>query len=452
MITSIQAIIYPMLSIGISKVFLPAYKRHMALEEDDKAARLADRMMTLLGLVTLVVIALLMLFSNVIVAIVAPGFDEQTKELCAELVTISAPMYLFIIFASTYSAMLQCHNRFLGSQIREVVSHIPPIIAAVFFYSRLGEVWGMRALALSLVAGAMLRILVELPFVNWKYRYKPDLSFRDDEFRVIVHRLPAALITAAIAQINHLVDKIMASGFEKGAVSALHYGSKLLHVFSGLLSTAVSTALYPQMVEMITHNKKKELSSIVAKIISIFCVLMIPVTLACVIFSKNLISVVYERGAFEEQSTALTAGAFAFYSLSLLFTAISSVVNNVFYGHGNTKTPMLISLYTITLNIALNYDLSYFMGVNGLALATSVTAIVGMIVNLVCVQSYITVPWKKLFMTLNKIMIASVFACFPAYFITLSVENKYLHLMLAAVIGIVLYLCALRVLKIRELK
>ncbi|MBO2517323.1 MAG: murein biosynthesis integral membrane protein MurJ [Clostridiales bacterium] len=452
MVTSIQNMIYPMLSIGISKVFLPAYKRHMTLGEDEQANRLANRMITMLLIITGCVAALLMIFSRQVVSVVASGFDEETASLCADLVTISAPMYLFIIVASTYSSMLHCHNRFFGSQIREVVSHIPPVVCAILLYKRLGAEMGVRAMAVSLIIGAMCRLLIELPFVNWNYRYKPDVSFRDDEFRHVLRKLPAAMVTAGITQINTLVDSMMASGLGKGAVSSLKYATRLTHVLSGLISAAVSTALYPQMVELITLNKRRELSKIVTKIINIFCILIIPVSIAGFLFRVPLISVAFERGKFDSASTEATAGIFCYYCIGLLFGAISSLLNNIFYGHGDTRTPMFISIGTVSLNVGLNFLLSSLMGIGGLALATSIATITAATVKLILARKYIDIPWRSEAFTVGKIIAASIVSIAPAYYISRLIANKYLHLITAAAIGIALYLVMVKLLRIETLK
>lgn len=467
LVTKIQNIIYPMMSVGIGRVFLPAYKRHVLLKEDEQASRLANRMITMLMLFTSGVIVLLMIFSRTVVSFAVPGFAENEEKLafCSELVAISAPMYLFIIFADTYSVMLQCHNRFFGSQIREVVSHIPPIICAVLLFNRLGDKMGAKAMAISLILGAVCRLLIELPFNNWKYRYRPDISFRDEEFHHVLRKLPAAMLTAGILQINTLVDTMMASKFPDGAVSSLEYAVSLNHVFSGFLSTAVSIALYPQMVELITLKKRTELSLVVRKIVNIFCVLIIPVTIACVLFSSPLVQVIYERGKFDAASTMQTAGVFKFYCLSLLFTACSSVLTSLFYGHGNTKTPLYITVGVVALNIGLNLLLSRLMGINGLALATSISAFAGIIAKFILVRRYVDIQWRSETGKIGKILLASVVAVIPAFYASNLLKEKCLnvlfsssfvvslfHLISAAVVGIGIYLIMMRLLHITELK
>ena len=407
MVANVQVVVYPMLSIGIWKVFLPLYKAHYAHGEIREADSLANSSISFFTLASIFVVGLLILLAGPVVSVVAPGFEGQTKELCVTLVRISAPMYIFITAAAIYASMLQCHNKFFGSQIREIASHIPVILAALLFYPK----YGVRALAVSLVAGGALRLLVELPFVNWGFRFRLSFNYKTAEFRGMLRRLPAVLLTEAAVKLNSLIDKSMASSLPDGTISGMNYGHKLMNVFSGLLATAVATAMYPQMIELIAKNEKESLSRLVEKILNIFCVLMVPVTLACVLFRQELVSAAFERGAFDETSTALTSGVFAMYALGLLFIASNAVLDNLFYGSGDTKTPLYVSIATLVINVCLNLILIQFYGASGLALGTSLSSFITFLIRMRVSKKLISFD-RGLVETAAKVMICSAAACF----------------------------------------
>jgi murein biosynthesis integral membrane protein MurJ len=448
MVSSVQAVVYPMLSVGIWKVFLPLYKGHIARGERDLADALTNKALTFFIIVSSVVVILLVIFAPFVVTLVAPGFTGDTRTLCIKLVRISAPMYIFIISSAIYASLLQCHNRFLGSQIREVISHIPTIIAAVLFYKH----FGIEAMAWALVVAGVLRLLIELPFVNWNYRYRPDVKFNSAEFKLMLKRMPAALVSAGVGRINTLVDKAMASLLPTGTVSGLNYGYKLMSVFSGLLSSAIATAMYPQMIELITLNKKDALGKLIVRIINIFCVLMIPITLACVVFRTELVAAVYQRGAFDASSTALTASVFAIYCLCLFTAASNTVLSNIFYGHGDTKTAMFISLAHLGINIVLNIVFIRLWGVNGLALATSLSSILTFVIRLIASRKYVKLSLRAMFRTGLKVLLASVISVMiPRVIFWFFPANIYLTLIVSAVDGIAVYLVMVRLLKLNEL-
>ncbi len=448
MVNSIQMVVYPMLSVGIWKVFMPIYKEKITHGLNDEAAALTNKVITFFSVVSFIAVGLLILLADPVVSVVAPGFEGETKALCIKLVRISAPMYFFIIAAAIYASILQANNKFLGSQIREVASHIPTILAAVFFY----KTFGIEAMAIALVVGGAVRLLIELPFVTWGYRFRPDFRFRSQEFGLMLKRLPSALLSEGVTQLNILIDKAMASTLPEGTISGLNYGHRLMNVLSGLLSSAIATALYPQMIELIALKKEDELSRLVVKIINMFSLLMIPITVASILFRTELVSAAFERGAFNGQSTEITAGIFALYSVGIFFVACNTVINNLFYGYGNTKTPMFISMANLVINVVLNLILIRLWGVNGLALATSLSAVITFFIRLAATRKYIKLDNKRMGITALKALLGSVIACLiPRAIFWMYPINRYAVLLISALSAILLYFGVLKLLKITEL-
>lgn len=448
MVASIKDVIYPMLSVGIWKVYLPIYKEKITNNKNKEADELTNKSLSLFTTVSFVVVVIIIVFANIVVSIVAPGFEGKTRELCIKLVRISAPMYALIIASAVYASMLQIHDKFLGSQIREVASHIPTILTAILFYKK----FGIEAMAIALVAGGAIRLVIELPFVDWGYRYKPDFRFKSEEFALMIKRLPSALISEGVTQLNTLIDKAMASTLPEGTISGLNYGHKLMNVLSGLLSSAIATALYPQMIELIALRRMEDLSKLIVKILNIFCVLMLPITIACVLFRIELVSAVFQRGSFGENSVSITAGVFALYCVGILFIACNTVLNNLFYGFGDTRTPMLISIANLAVNVAFNLILIHLWGVNGLALATSLSAIITFFVRLRYAEKYVKLDNMNMILTSVKVFLAAVIACIvPRIIFWNYTMNKYLTLIISAVIGIVVYMFAVKAFKVKEI-
>ena len=294
MVSSIQQVIYPILSVAIWKLYLPIYKKKISELKFEESNLLSDQMITFGGIISGGLFLFIYFNSIEIVNIVAPGFSLETKVICSNLVKLSSPMYCFIIVSAIYASMLQCHSRFFGSQIREVVSHLPMIIIATMFYKS----YGVNALAIALLIGSICRLLIELPFVNWGYRYKISFNFGNPDMRSIFKGLPFALLSEGVTQFNTFGDKVMASNLSIGSVSSLNYGHKLTNVFNGLISSAVTTALYPRIIEMIALNQNKELSVLISRIIINFAIIMIPVSAFNYAYSEELVTIAFARGFF----------------------------------------------------------------------------------------------------------------------------------------------------------
>ena len=446
---SVEQVVYPMLGVGVWKVFLPLYKEKIVNNNYKDAADLANRSIVLFFTITFVVVLLLDLFCSFFVTIIAPGFSDEIKNLTVRLIRISSPMYLFIVGGAIYSAMLQSHNKFFASQIREVVTHIPLILFAVLFY----KVIGINALAVGLLLGGVCRMLVELPFVDWGYHFHFDYRINTGDMRLLLSRYPSAMLSEGAGQINILVDKIMASTLAVGSVSALSYSSRLLSVLNGLLSVALSTALYPQFVELKELNEYAKLESIIKKVINTFCFVMIPVSIGCLAFSSEIVSAVYERGMFNQASVSITADTFSFYCVGLFFVACNTVLINVFFAFGDTKTPLILSVLNLVSNVLLNIVLIGPFGAAGLALATSISAIIAYVLRLVYLRRTVAISMIGTMIGFPKILIMSILSCGIARMIVyLLALNSVISLLLGALIAIVCYLLIAVILRSEELK
>lgn len=448
MVSSIKNVLFPMLGIGIWTVFLPIYKEKMTTGKMQEANKLTDQSISIFTLASVILVMVLIIFADGVVSLIAPGFEGETKRLCVELVRISAPLYIFITMSAVYSCILQSHEKFLGSQIREVASYIPTIIAAIFFY----RFFGVKALAVALALGGALRLLVELPFVDWGYRYRPDFNIKNESFRLILKRLPSALISEGVVRLNSLVDKIMASTLPEGTVSGLNYGVKLMNVLSGFLSSSISTAVYPQMVAMITLKKYDELSKLMVKIINIFSILMVPVTIASVLFRKEIVSAAFERGAFNHDSVLLTSGVFALYSAGIFFIATNTLINNLFFSFGDTKTPMYVSIVNLTVNISLNLCFIRIWGAFGLAAATSLSAFVTFIIRMISIRKHIRLNYRAMILNYIKITVISVIVCtLPRFVFNNVTVNSFVVLLGSVLMAVPVYFILLKLIRIREL-
>lgn len=446
---SVDQVLYPVLGIGIWKVFLPLYKEYVVKQDMDKASSLANQTITLFTLASIVMAVTIGVFSKQLVAVIAPGFDPETKALAAKLVTVSAPMYIFVINGAIYSSMLQCHNKFFGSQIREVVTHLPVILFAILFYNR----WGIVSLAIGVLIGGIMRMLIELPFIDWGYKWKSDFHFRTDEMIVLLKRYPPAMLSGGIYQINTMVDKIMASMLAVGSVSALNYSNKLTSMINGLLSVALSTALYPQFVELKETGREEELKRILINVINMFSFIIVPITIGCIFFSDEVVSIVYKRGLFDVASVEMTTNVFACYCVGLFFIACNTVLTNVFFAYGDTKSPLIISMINLISNVVFNIVFIFFWGAAGLALATSLSAAVSFGARFIWLKKIIIIRIKKSLTCIIKSGLLSLVSCGIAKYAVLYFDLKlYATVICACVIAVTFYFVGAYLLKMDELR
>jgi len=449
MTTSIFGILYPILDLGIWKVFLPTYKAKLVEKDESGVERVANISITFFFMISIALVLFLIVCAHPLVMIMAPGFEGEKREITIQYLRISAPTYFLMASTSVIGAMLQCHGRFLGSQLREIGSHVSRIVYLFVFF----RFMGIYAAVTAYIVGSVFRLLVQLPFINWKWKFKPNFHFKDKDIVPMIKGLPAVALTAAISHINGMVDRIVASGSATGSVACLNYGHKLMNVFSGTISTAIGTAVYPTMIQHIAEKKTDKLKELLINVISALEFFIIPLSCFCILFSKEMVTVAFQRGAFDASAVSLTSGVFTGYCIGMLFLGISTIVTNVFYGYGDTKTTLYITIIGIAINVALDLLLVNLLGVFGLALATSLSAVIGVCIRFIFLKRYIVIGYKALLIESAKILGLSIIACgIPYVLVTFLLKlNVYVSLILSAAICGGIYFGLSYVFKIRTL-
>ena len=447
--TSIFGILYPILDLGIWKVFLPIYKTKLVEKKDNVAERIANIAVTLFFVLSVALVLFMIVCADLLVTVMGPGFDPDKKIMTAEYLRISAPAYLLMASASVVGAMLQSREKFLGSQIREIGTHASKIIYIFVCY----RFFGIYAAVTAMVVGSVFRLLIQLPFINWKWKFKPDFHFKDKDIVPMIKGLPSVAVTAAISHINGLVDKIVASSAASGSVACLNYGHKLMNVFSGMISTAIGTAVYPTMIQYIAEKKTDKLKELLTNVVSALGFIIIPISFFCMMFANELVTVAFQRGAFDETATYLTSGVFMGYCLGMLFLGVSTTITNVFYGYGDTKITMYISLIGIILNVGFDLLFINIWGVAGLAFATSISAMISLGIRFLFLRKFLKLGYKPILTEYIKILLLSAVACgIPFVLFDQMLDlNVYVSLVLSAGVFGGIYLGLSLMFKVRTL-
>lgn len=425
-------------TLGIIRAFLPEYKKQLTNNGVSAAERYSDNMMSLFSLFSLAITILLLIFSLPLVRLVAYGFSSESKHICSDFVRYRTPQILFWCWTSMLTAKLQSNNKFLVSKIPEILIHIPVIVISILFYNR----YGIITLFIGLFSGSVIGFISQIVFTNNKKLFTLTFNHREEGITDSLKRMPAAFVSAALTQINSIVDKVMASSLTAGAVSSLSYGHKMYTAVNGLISGAISTVSYPKITEYAAKGDKTELSNFLRNVMRVLLYIMIPFSVGLVLFSKELTSILFMRGAFNADSVENVSVVFSAYAIGLCFSGVTNIIQLVFFAYGDTRTPMITSIIGIACNIILNCILVQILGVYGIAVASSCAAIVTCICLLIILRKYIRIINKSVMLNTAKTLLLSLISCGIAYIAChqlLSNEHDLLKLIVGGVTGILIY-------------
>lgn len=288
-------------------------------------------------------------------------------------------MMLFQLLSGIMNGLLQSVGNFSVPTASGLLQNIAVIVATLLFGSR----YGIMAVAVGLLVGAMLSTLAKIPAVyRIGFRLRLQFNFRDNNLIRMLSLMMPAVIGPSAGQLNVLVDRILASGLPEGRISALNYANRLMDLAPGIIGMSILTVIYPTLARMVARKEWKGFVDGLASSLSLIHLLLAPIAAGVLALSEPLVRVVFERGVFDEIATQETAWALTFFSLGIAVTSMRAVVDRAFFAMQDTRTPMILGLITVGVNIILNLLLIGPLEQGGLALATTLALSVGLFLGI----------------------------------------------------------------------
>jgi putative peptidoglycan lipid II flippase len=269
------------------------------------------------------------------------------------------------------------------------------------------------------IAGGFLQTLVNLPYLKKiGYTFKIIIEFSGEAIHSLWKRFIPAMIGIGIREINLVADALMASFLPVGSITSLGVGSRLMQMPLGIFGISTGTAVLPLYSNHVTNRNWSGLSESIRFATISLSAVMIPITFIICGLGDDFVRILFVRGVFGARAALMTSQAFFYYSLGLVFFGLNQTITPLFYANKDTKTPVKIAAYMVALNIVLNFILMQFIQHRGLALSTSITAMVNYIILLKLIKAYMPeVSFTGIFFQIAKIIIINCFLFTTLYFI-----------------------------------
>jgi len=363
---------------AMSAGFIPVLSEVREQEGEAAAKVFARRFFNFSLLVLTLVSALGVLASGLIVAVFSwlsgQPIDPEAQELTESLTRWMFPYIALVAWAAVLQGILNTWRIFWVSAFTSVLLNIAIIGFAIALASTMTE--PAYAFAIGVLVGGALQLLFQVPFVfklgfRWKAEFKVDKRVRQALWLLV-----PTVFGAGVYQINVLVSQAVAWGQGNGAVSSLQYSSRLLELTLGVFAVAVSTVVLPTLAADAAAGARDKVADTVAYSIRLCCFVCLPVTAGLLLLRVETASLLFERGAYDYESSLMTGYALGFHIIGLTHIALGRVLVPVFYAFKDTKTPVYIAAFTMAVNLGLCYALAPYLSFGGIALANTVSAIV----------------------------------------------------------------------------
>ena len=369
---------------ALSVSFIPVFSQRLASGNKKSAWELSSSLVNFLALITLVVSVLIIIFAEPLVQyVVGPGFDEQGRSLATSMMRIIAVNPFLFAVATVVSSMQQAIGRFTFLALAPTIYNIGIVIGAKYFTGGINifgwQVFegGIMGVALGVVLGAILQLVVSaIGLLGTDFDYQWRIFWRNKGFRQVLRLLPPRSLDQGIDYFNGIVEINLASRMGDGVTRAYQQASSLSLMPVNLVGVAISNAAFPRMTERLAEGRpdlfRKELRAVLRWIVW----LALPIAVVT-FFARGYVVAFVKNGG-----DALMASILGALVISILFRTIYHIVARTFYAQQDTKTPLYISIATISLNVvlAISFTQAFGWGVYGLAWAQSIVAVVEVII------------------------------------------------------------------------
>jgi len=422
---------------GLVVAFLPLFSEYYS-KDKEKAWEMTNYILNTFLFLLIIASLFIFAFSPQLVKIVAPGFAPDQRALTANLIRVMILSPIFFGLSSIFSGILQYFNRFLVYSIIPIIYNLGIIFGILVLSPHLGII----GVGIGVTVGAAFYFLFQIPSViNCGFKYRSLFNLKYPAIKRIFYLALPRLFSITSQQINLIIITAIASTIV-GGITIFNFANNIQYFPIGIFAIPFAIAAFPTLSKYWARNQKSEFLENFSSILRQILFLMIPVSLFIFILRAQIVRLILgtlgETGKFDWAATQLTAASLGLFSIGILGTALIPFISRAFFSLQDTKTPTIIAILSVVLNIILSFSLvwllrfpnffQYFIvrslklegiedlykiSIIGLPLAFSIVAIFQLI--LLSVSFYKRIGNFKLKEILSSILKFSIFTILSAF-------------------------------------
>lgn len=375
---------------ALSAAFIPIFTEYLAKGEEEEGWKVAATFINITVLLLAFFTVMGVIFADWVAPLEAPYFPSDKMKLLADLTRIMFPAVCFTALAGLMGGALNSYQHFLGPAIGPIFYNIAIIIGAFWLGPRLG----IGGMAVGVVAGAIGNFLIQLAFLSrlsrglYRFGY---IDLKNRGFRRMLVLMVPALIGLSATQANIAITNVMASALPEGSITALRFANRLIQLPIGIFASGVAMAFFPLLSRLAAQKQMGEFKVNLSLALRFIFFIMIPSAFGLIILRYPIIKLLFEGQKFTPQDTMMTAYALLFYSIGLFAHAGILMLPRAFYALQDTWTPVVVSVLSVSLSIALNWIFLHYtsLGVGGFALSFSIMGMVNMFLLMIILRKKI---------------------------------------------------------------
>ena len=415
---------------ALSVTFIPVFNERWVKGNKQSAWQISSSMINFMALITMAASVLIIIFADPLMKyLIAPGLSESGHALAVSMMQVIAVNPFIFAVAAVIASIQQAVGRFMFCALAPMLYNVGIIIGTVWFTGGVNLFgWqifdgGIMGVALGVVLGSFLQLIVSavgLAGLGFDYNFK--IYWRNKGFRKVLSLLPARSVDQGMDYVVSLVEVNLASRLADGTVRAYQQALTLHMMPINLIGVAISNAAFPQLTEHLGEGRNDLFQKDLRSLLRIIFWMALPVSVV-IFFTRGYVVHFIRNGGNQ-----LIAGILGCLVVAILFRTIYHMAARAFYARQDTKTPLYISIFSITLNIVLAIVLSMVlkMGAYGLAWAQSAVAVLEVVVLLAVMNRQMPKLFDMTFVrAIFKMIIAGTITGVVCYIAVLIMPFRY---------------------------
>lgn len=388
---------------SLSSVFIPIFSEYLAKDKKQEAYRFTSSIITLGVIVFFFISVFVSIFALRISSLIAPGFSSEEISLMASLMRIIVISQAFFLLGTLSVAILQTFQYFLVPGLASSLYNVGIILGILF----LAPVFGIYGAAFGVLIGSLSFFLIQIPFLKKVgFKFVLIFNFRSQIGRISKLMIPRSL-TLFVYQLWGITDVFFASFISARGFVIYDLAQTLVMAAAVLFGQSIAQASFP--VLSLKSDNKKEFISIFLSSFNQILFLTLPISALLIVLRIPVVRLFYGAAKFDWQATVDTGATLAFFSLSVFSAALSYLLSRTFFALKDTKTPFVVAVISIIINIFFAY---VFILVNRLpiyflALSYSIANTIGILLFIAFLDKKINLPKTSLIIESSKIFLSS---------------------------------------------
>ncbi len=448
---------------AFSQAFIPILSEAKIKNGEQESQVVINHIGSYLLKILVITTVIAIIIAPIIVLLFAYGFYQYPEKfnLATNMLRVTFPYLLLISITAFFGAILNTYNNFAIPAFTPVLLNISIIICAIFLADKLDT--PIMALAYGVLLGGVVQLLFQIPFLKKINKIPKLATTKHSSVKLLKKRMLPAIFGVSVSQINLLFDTIIASFLITGSISWLYYSDRLLELPLALIGIALATLSITKLSHYFAKQDFKNFKKTIDDCIKIAITLAIPASIGLVVLAEPLMITLFQYQQFSPNDSYQSSLSLSAYAIGLSALIIVKILAPAFYARGDIKTPVRIAIIAMLTNIILNIIFAYYYRHTGIALATSISAILNAVLLYYALhKKQIYQLNKNIYKLFVQVIIASLimlvgiiyFTLDANYYLQSSVWQRIFTLLTTITIAILLYFFILKILStlVKKLK